>query len=378
MYHYLQPLTCSAVYAMTLTEAVSPTYNAATFDLAEPIFSSTSGFSDEGIRGMRQILLAAPGRFVERQVQRPATLQGEALVRIRRVGVCGSDFHALAGRHPVYTYPRVLGHELSGEVVEIPENPRGIRVGDKVAIDPYINCGSCGACLRGRTNCCEHLRLYGVHVDGGMQGFLSVRMDLLHKSATLSLDQLALIETLGIGAHAVNRSGLKKGESVLVIGAGPIGLGVMQFAQNLGAQVRVVEHNPLRRKFTELMGAEALPQVDGQVADVVFDATGSHESMGKSLQNVAAAGRLVYVGLTKDPISIDDALLHRREVTLYASRNSCGQFPRIIRMIEEGRLDTTPWITDRMALTEVPRKLQELPGKSTLIKALVELDDSDA
>jgi len=326
---------------------------------------------------MRQILLAAPGQLVERQVQRPLMSQGEALVRIRRVGVCGSDFHALAGRHPVYTYPRVLGHELSGQVAEIPENRPGIRVGDMVAIDPYINCGSCGPCLHGRTNCCEKLRLYGVHVDGGMQGFLSVRLDLLHKSATLSLDQLALIETLGIGAHAVSRSGLKKGETSLVIGAGPIGLGVMQFAQHVGAQVRVVEHNPLRRRFTELMGAEALTQVDGQMADVVFDATGSPESMSKSLQNVAAGGRLVYVGLTKDPISIDDALLHRREITLYASRNSCGQFPRIIRMIEEGRLDTTPWITDRMTLADVPRKLQELPGKSTLIKALVELDDSD-
>ena len=326
---------------------------------------------------MRQILLAAPGKLVERQVQRPAPSPGEALVRIRRVGVCGSDFHALAGRHPVYTYPRVLGHELSGEVVEIPQNPQGIQIGDKCAIDPYINCGSCHACLLGRTNCCEQLRLYGVHVDGGMQGFLSVRLDLLHKSAILSLDQLALIETLGIGAHAVSRSGLKKGESVLVIGAGPIGLGVMKFAQNTGARVRVVEHNPLRRRFSELMGAEAFAEIDGQMADVVFDATGSPESMSKSLQNVAPAGRLVYVGLTKDPVSIDDSLLHRREITLYASRNSCGQFARIIRMIEEGRVDTTPWITDRMVLAEVPRLLQELPAKSTLIKAMVELDDSD-
>jgi len=326
---------------------------------------------------MRQILLAAPGRFIERQVERPASAAGQALICIRRVGVCGSDFHALAGRHPVYTYPRVLGHELSGEVIEIPENSRGIRPGDRVAIDPYINCGSCAACLRGRTNCCEQLRLYGVHVDGGMQGFMSVRVDLLHKSDTLSLDQLALIETLGIGAHAVSRSGVVKGESVLVIGAGPIGLSVVQFAQNAGAKVRVVEHNPFRRKFTELMGSESLSQLDGQVADVVFDATGSSESMGKSLQNVAATGRLVYVGLTKDPISIDDALLHRREITVYASRNSCGQFPRIIQMIEEGRIDTAPWITDRINLSDVPGKMQDLPGKSTLIKALVELDDSD-
>ncbi len=326
---------------------------------------------------MRQILLAAPGELVERQVQRSSAQTGEALVRMRRVGVCGSDFHAFAGRHPVYTYPRVLGHELAGEIVEIPKNENGISVGDKCAIDPYIYCGSCRACRRGRTNCCEQLRLYGVHVDGGMQGFLSVRLDLLHKSRTLSLDQLALIETLGIGAHAVVRSGLKKDESALVIGAGPIGLGVIQFAQLAGAIVRVVEHNPWRRKFAALMGAEAFPQINDQLADVVFDATGSSESMSNSLEHVAASGRLVFVGLTKDPVVINDALLHRREVTIYASRNSCAQFPRIIRMIEEGKIDTTPWITDRLTLAEVPLRFKDLPSKSRLIKAIVELDDSD-
>jgi 2-desacetyl-2-hydroxyethyl bacteriochlorophyllide A dehydrogenase len=327
---------------------------------------------------MRQILLRAPGELVERQVDRPSAVPSEALVRVRRVGVCGSDFHALAGRHPIYTYPRVLGHELSGEIVEIPHNGNDIGIGDKCAIDPYIYCGSCRACLRGHTNCCEQLRVYGIHVDGGMQGFLSVRPDLLHTSKSLSLDQLALIETLGIGAHAVSRSALKKDEIALVIGAGPIGLAVVQFAQAAGATVRVVELNSWRRKFAEMMGAEALSKADNQLADVVFDATGSAESMGTSLQYVAPAGRLVFVGLTKDPVVINDSLLHRREVTVYASRNSCGQFPRIIRMIEDGRIDTTPWITDRMSLSEVPGRLKDLPSKTNLVKAVVELDDSDA
>jgi 2-desacetyl-2-hydroxyethyl bacteriochlorophyllide A dehydrogenase len=327
---------------------------------------------------VRQILLKAPGELVEREVERPTAFPGEALVRIRRVGVCGSDFHALAGRHPIYTYPRVLGHELAGEIVEIPANGNGLSIGDRCAVDPYISCGSCRACLRGRTNCCEHLKLYGVHVDGGMQGFLSVRLDLLYKSRSLSLDQLALIETLGIGAHAVNRSGLKPGESALVIGAGPIGLAVIQFAQIAGANVRVVELNAWRRKFADMLGSEALSSPNKQLADVVFDATGSAASMGSSLHNAVPGGRLIYVGLTKEPIAINDGLLHQREITILASRNSCGQFPRIIQMLEEGRIDTTPWITDRMALTEVPRRLPELPGKSTLIKAVVELDDADA
>lgn len=326
---------------------------------------------------MRQIVLTAPGEFLERDVAIPDAAPGETLIRMRRVGVCGSDFNAFAGKHPIYTYPRVLGHELSGEVINAPENSRGIRTGDRCAVDPYIFCGECRACRIGRTNCCEKLKLYGVHVDGGMQGFLSVRIDLLHKSNSLSLDQLALIETLGIGAHAVNRSGLKSGESVMVIGAGPIGLGVARFAQLAGATVTMVEKSAHRRNFAEQMGVPAVAGMREEVADVVFDATGSADSMTQSLANVATTGRLVYVGLTKEPIQLDDSLLHRREVTILASRNSAGQFPRIIQLIEEGKIDTAPWITDRMALTDVPARLKDLPGNSNLIKAIVELDDSD-
>ena len=321
---------------------------------------------------MRQIVLAAPGELIERYVQRPPALPGEALVRINRVGVCGSDFNAFAGRHPIYTYPRVLGHELAGEIVEISENDRGIRVGDHCAIDPYIFCGRCHACTRGRTNCCEHLRLYGVHVDGGMQGYLSVRIDLLHKSTRLSLDQLALVETLGIGAHAVSRGGVSRGERILVIGAGPIGLGIIKFAQLAGAAVSIVEISSHRLDFAERMGAVALANPDDEVFDAVFDATGSSLSMSRHLKYVAPTGRMVYVGLTKELINIDDALLHKRELTIYASRNSVGQFPRIIRLIEQGEINTALWITDRMTLNEVPLRLKDLPANSKLIKAVVE------
>jgi len=322
-------------------------------------------------------VLKAPGELVERQVPAPSPSSGEALLRIWRVGVCGSDFHALAGRHPAYTYPRVLGHELAGEVVEVGPNEAGIKVGDRCAIDPYVNCGVCAPCKLGRTNCCERLSVLGIHVDGGMQALLPVRTDLLHKSATLSFDQLALVETLGIGAHAVSRSQLKSEEQVLVIGAGPIGLSTILFAKAAGGEVRVIEPNPVRRTFAERLGAEVSSGPDDRLADVVFDATGNAGSMGSSLARVAPAGRMVFVGLTRDPISIDDALFHKREVTLYASRNSSNQFPRIIRMMEGGSIDTASWITDRMTLREVPLRLKDLPAKATLIKGLVELDNSD-
>jgi 2-desacetyl-2-hydroxyethyl bacteriochlorophyllide A dehydrogenase len=326
---------------------------------------------------MRRILLNAPGELVDLNVPRPVPSSGQALVRVHRVGVCGSDFHALAGSHPIYTYPRVLGHELAGEIVAVPENTRGLRPGDRCAIEPYVSCGQCGTCKAGRTNCCEQIRVIGIHVDGGMQGFLGVPIELLHKSERLSLDQLALVETLGIGAHAVNRSQLQAGEEVLVVGAGPIGLAVCQFAAAIGAKVAVIEINDWRRHFAYRLGIEAIPAPDGRLTDVVLDATGSATVMANSLNHVAPGGRLVFVGLTRDPVRIDDALLHRREITIYASRNSCGEFPPIIRMLEERKINIEPWITDRISLDEVPMRLKVLSAKTEMMKAIVEVRDID-
>ena len=213
-----------------------------------------------GKESMRQIVLQAPGEFIERQVPEPSPEPGHALLRMRRVGVCGSDFHAYRGTHPAYTYPRILGHELAGEVLQAPADQNSIKQGDRCAIEPYWACGHCPPCLKGRTNCCDNIRVFGIHIDGGLQGVLSVPVHLLHKSASLNFDQLALVETLGIGAHAVHRSGLEKGESALVIGAGPIGLAVMQFAQAAGADVVVVEKNKRRREFAASFGVEAIAE----------------------------------------------------------------------------------------------------------------------
>ncbi len=325
---------------------------------------------------MKKIVLEAPGRFVERQAPAPVNGPGEALLRMEKIGVCGSDFHAFAGRHPIYTYPRVLGHELSGVVVEVSDNDKGIGPGDRCAIEPYISCGKCRACLRVRNNCCEQIRVLGIHVDGGMQEFLCVPIGLLHKSEKLSLDQLALVETLGIGAHAAERSGLKHGDEALIIGAGPIGIAVAQFASVRGAAVHVIERNEWRRQFVESMGYTASPTAENRRADVVFDATGNAEAMGKSLEFVATGGSLVYVGLTSDPVCINDSLFHRREITLLASRNSHDLFPRIIRLIEEGKIDTSHWITDRLTLSEVSSRFQDLSTRQTLIKAIVDVQDT--
>ncbi|HEX3351400.1 MAG TPA: zinc-binding alcohol dehydrogenase family protein [Terriglobales bacterium] len=325
---------------------------------------------------MRQIVLSNPGEFVKRDVSVPTFSPGEGLVRIRKVGVCGSDFHAFTGSHPIYTYPRVLGHELAGEVVEVGANDFDIRIGDRCAIEPYISCGQCKPCQAGRTNCCEKLRVIGIHVDGGMQEFLPVPLSLLHKSEKLSLEELALVETLGIGAHAVSRSKIGQGQSALVVGAGPIGLAVAEFARAAGADVCIVEKSQWRRDFATRLGMKAVAESGGLLSDVVFDATGSAASMSQSLSYVAPGGSLVFVGLTKEPVTLNDSLLHTREMTIYSSRNSCGQFRRIIRMLEESQIKTVPWITDRMALAQVPSEFKDLPRRPTLIKAIVDVEEA--
>jgi 2-desacetyl-2-hydroxyethyl bacteriochlorophyllide A dehydrogenase len=325
---------------------------------------------------MLQIVLQEPGRFIRAESDPPKPGTAEALVRVHRVGVCGTDLHAFAGRQPFFSFPRILGHELGVEVLEAPPNDRGIRAGDRCAVEPYLNCGQCHACKLGKPNCCERLQVLGVHTDGGMRTLLAVPVERLYKSERLALDQLALVETLGIGAHAVSRGSVTRGEEVLVVGAGPIGLAVLQFALAAGGRVRVLEISPARREFAARFGVETLAEPDDRLADVVFDATGNAAAMSQSLAQVAYGGRLVFAGLVQGSISLDDPLFHRRELTLFASRNSANDFPGIITMIENGAIDTTTWITHRMPLAEVPSQFSRLTQQKNCVKAMIEVNEA--
>jgi 2-desacetyl-2-hydroxyethyl bacteriochlorophyllide A dehydrogenase len=211
-----------------------------------------------------------------------------------------------------------------------------------------------------------------------MCGLLAVPVERLFRSDKLSDDQLALVEMLGIGYRAVERSQLRTGETVLVVGAGPIGLAVIEFAVAAGGAVSVFDVNPQRRAFAARWGVETFAEPDGRLADVVFDATGSARAMEASFDCVAHGGRLVFVGIVLDRISFADPLFHRREMTVLASRNSCRAFPEIIRRIESGAIDTTPWITHRLALADVPERFAALPGAPGLVKAMIEVSDADA
>jgi len=339
---------------------------------------------------MQTVVLESPGKLflTDTPPPQPEVLAGEALVRVRRIGVCGTDLHAFRGRQPYFSYPRILGHELGVEVLAVGAGVTGVAAGDRCAVEPYLNCGSCIACRQGKSNCCVSLRVLGVHVDGGMREQITVPARKLHRSDKLTLEQLALVETLGIGAHAVARSQVKSGEFALVIGAGPIGLAAVQFLQVAGAQVIVLDTNPRRLDFcrrclhvehTVTAAESALDAIrgltGGDLPTLVFDATGNAQSMAASFQYAANGSRVVFVGLVQDSIAIHDPEFHRKEITLLASRNSTPEdFRRIIGLMEEGKLDTTSWITHRAELAEVPERFSGwLSPEAGVIKVMIEV-----
>ena len=338
---------------------------------------------------MKTLTLDEPGHFTYGDTDAPGDPgPGHALVRVHRVGICGTDLHAFRGRQPFFTYPRILGHELGVEVVAVGPDADGIAVGDLCAVEPYLNCETCIACRRGKPNCCLHLRVLGVHTDGGMREQIIVPVRKLHKSATLTTDQLALVETLGIGAHGVQRAGIESGETVLVIGAGPIGLSIVPFAQAAGARVIVKDVNPRRLEFVrdqfgvahtisgdaDAAVATLLDLTDGDLPTAVLDATGNAPSMMDTFRFVAPGGRIVFVGLFPGDVSFHDPDFHRREITLHASRNSTpDDFTRIIALMEAGRIDTTPWITHRICSADLPARFPDLLlPESGVLKAMVE------
>lgn len=341
---------------------------------------------------MIHIALEQPGTFVTFDGPMPSVTPGEALVRVHRIGVCGTDLHAFAGRQPFFTYPRILGHELGVEVLDPGSDPHGLRPGDRCAVEPYINCERCLACRRGTPNCCVNLKVLGVHTDGGMRPVLAVPARKLHRSETLGFDQLALVETLAIGAHAVERADIRPDDLVLVIGAGPIGLGVTQLAQLSGATVAVMDVSPSRLAFcrdavgvahTIEAGPDAIESLRavgrGDLPTIVIDATGNSTSMAGTFDLVAHGGRIVFVGLFQGDVTFHDPNFHRREMTLLASRNALpGTFRHIITLIESGRLDTTPWITHRLDLTEIVDRFQSIAGTPGMIKTVISVPAPDA
>ncbi|HTM90836.1 MAG TPA: zinc-binding alcohol dehydrogenase family protein [Flavisolibacter sp.] len=339
---------------------------------------------------MKTLVCIEPGKFDYRTGNKPELKKDQAIIKIKRIGICGTDLHAFEGTQPYFNYPRILGHELAGELMEF-DNAPGYNAGEAVSFIPYFNCGICIACRRGKTNCCVNMQVCGVHVDGGMVEYLSVPSSSLLHGEGLSFDELALVEPLAIGAHGVRRAAVEPGEFVLVIGAGPIGLGTMEFARIAGAQVIALDINEQRLQFCKdklkvahTINAfstdvtEQLKQItNGDMPTVVIDATGSLKAIINAFQYMAHGARYILIGLQKGDISFSHPEFHKKEGTLMSSRNATRQdFEHVIANMKKGEVKPTTYITHRVAFDNVKEEFEAwLNPANGVIKAMVEMGD---
>jgi 2-desacetyl-2-hydroxyethyl bacteriochlorophyllide A dehydrogenase len=335
---------------------------------------------------MLTVICQTPGTLRAEERSRPVPAADEVLLRVKRVGVCGTDLHIFTGNQPYLDYPRVMGHELSGVVEEAPAGS-ALRGGDSVFVMPYLSCGKCIACRKGKTNCCVHIQVLGVHRDGAFTEYLCVPQQFVHKAEGVSLDQAAMVEFLSIGAHAVRRGEVLAGQRVLVVGAGPIGMAALIFSRLRGAVVTALDTRRDRLDFCERhLGVTATVQIgpddevqlsqltDGDFFDVVFDATGNPQAMERGFKFVAHGGKYVMVSVVRDTIRFSDPEFHKRETTLLGSRNATLEdFETVLVAMRAGQIPDAALNTHRMPLARVPADFATLldPARG-VVKALIE------
>lgn len=333
---------------------------------------------------MRAGVVVAPGTFAIEE--RPAVSnipKGWVLIDICAVGLCGTDYHILEGKHPFLDYPRVIGHELSGRVTN---DGDGWTAGDLVVVNPYLSCGTCRACKHGKPNCCYKIEVLGVHRDGGLTPQLAVPAQNLYPANGLTTLQAAMVEFLAIGAHAVQRSEVCEGDRVLVTGVGPIGIGVALFARLKGADVTLLDLSPERlamaadrfgfdRGYNSIDGA--FKTTDGEGFDALFDATGHGGAIEAGFRAVANGGSYVLVSVVKDNITFSDPEFHKREMRLIGSRNALeADFDWVMSAFRDNQIDAGALCSSVVSLDELDERFKALAAdRSALIKVIVQLRD---
>ncbi len=335
---------------------------------------------------MKYIVCEQPGLFTMKEKEVPSFGKDEVLIRIKKIGICGSDLHAYRGNQAFFEYPRIFGHELGGQVLDRGSNADSIRAGDKVAVLPYLNCGSCLACRAGKTNCCVQLKVLGVHTDGGMQEKIAVPSRLVITVNDLGYEDIALIEPLAIGAHALRRAEIRKGEFIVVMGCGPIGLGIMRQAQLMGGRVIAMDVIDRRldlaiQKFGVEYGvrADKNPRekitgiTNGEMATAVFDATGNKQALENGPDYMAHGGRYIIVGLYNGKLTFHQPSIQAKETSLLISRNATREdFHNVIEMLRSGNFPSDSYITNTVNFDQMIDHFDHwLDRESGVIKAMV-------
>lgn len=333
---------------------------------------------------MKYIVCEEPNKFTLMEKEFPKREDNQALLKVHRVGICGTDLHAYSGNQAFFTYPRILGHELAAEILEIGNNPQNLKVGDKVIVMPYVSCGRCYACSQGKTNCCSNIRVLGVHTDGGMQQQFAVRTDLLIPAGNLTYEEMAIIEPLAIGAHAIRRANVVAGETIVVIGCGPIGIGLMKLAQIKGAEVIALDVDEARLEFVKNeIGVKHVVKVSNtaveevskitntNLASAVFDCTGNKRALESGINYMSHGGRYVLVGLSKGELVFSHPAIHAKESTIMCSRNATLEdFDFVINNLS--KFPTNAFVTHQVNFTEMIQNFDSwLDPETKVIKAMV-------
>lgn len=303
----------------------------------------------------------------------PEAQPGQAIIKVKSASICGSDVGAYRGHNVLVTYPRILGHEVAGEIADIGPNEKGLKKGDKVILDPYIYCGKCYPCSIGRTNCCENLQVLGVHVDGGMAEYFSHPDHLLHKvPEDMSWDLIPLAEPLTIALHSIHRAQVKAGETVAIIGAGPIGLMAALVALEYGAKPILIDILEARLEYAKSLGVtytvnpsetnvtEAIKEITGGVmAQAVIEASGANRAIRDTLDYASFAGRIVFTGWPKSDTELPTALITKKELDIRGSRTSAGEFQEAIELIYSGKINVSATVSKQVAFDDLAKSVAD-------------------
>jgi 2-desacetyl-2-hydroxyethyl bacteriochlorophyllide A dehydrogenase len=338
---------------------------------------------------MKQVTLIKPYEFEERDVEIPILKKGELLVQIKNIGICGTDIHAFHGNQPYFTYPRVLGHELSGIIVDAKIENKSL-LGKPVSVLPYLSCGKCNSCLKGKTNCCANLHVMGVHVDGGFGEYVSVPVDnIMVGREETDLEHLSMVEPLSISYHGIMRADILENDWVIIFGAGPIGIGALMFAKSKTNNIILIDINKNRITYCksilgiehsfngndETLFEEIKELTNGHFADIVIDATGNKKSIQQQLRFLGHGGKWILIGLQREDLHINHPEFHKREATLMSSRNATKHdFKQVMDKIDNKEIDPALLITHTLDFEEVVNSFSSFIVDQTLIKGIIKVN----
>jgi 2-desacetyl-2-hydroxyethyl bacteriochlorophyllide A dehydrogenase len=337
---------------------------------------------------MKALYITKPGETEIREIEAPVPSENEVLLKVRRVGFCGSDLNTYRGKNPMVEYPRIPGHEIAATMEQLgPGVGEPWKIGMNVTVSPYTNCGSCPSCRRNRPNACQFNQTLGVQRNGALAEYIVVPADRLYRAKTLSLEQLALVEPLTVGFHAVDRAQITGDDMVAVFGCGAIGLGAIAGAAYRHAGVIAIDIDDEKLAIAKKAGAQhtvnsarddlhaALREIDPDGPDVCIEAIGLPVTFQAAVEEVAFAGRVVYIGYSKEPVRYETKLFVQKELDIRGSRNALGDFADVIQMLEAGRFPCDDVITRVVPLDQAGEALASWDANPAAVtKILVNLD----